>query len=133
MSRRRPSGVGSNSQRFAEIRMPDGRKAKVPAAKDAATFFCVATPDGRWPSRAEMVTPYDVTHLTEGTTFTHKEMRPGHGMGTLRPYTVVESQVIVEQHEGSWIQLQRWLLIAPAVGGDELNDLDADALDGRHG
>ncbi|OWL96555.1 hypothetical protein CBQ26_09260 [Deinococcus indicus] len=116
--RRRASGDGGNSQRFAKVRMPDGREAKIPAAKDASTYICLETPEGRWPDKAAIVLLYDVTWLVEDSTFELEEMRPGHGMGTMRTYRVIQTRARIQLHEGCYGQVQRWLLC------EELTDLD---------
>lgn len=127
--RRRASGEGSNSKRFAFVRMPDGREARIPAAKDAGTFICLATPDGGWPDRAEITLLYDVTHLVEGSTFRIKEMRPGHGMGQTKTVRVIETDFEIEQHEGCYGQAKRALLCVPVLSGKEANELSADDLE----
>lgn len=126
--RRRPGGEGIHGQRFATVRMPDGREAKIPAAKDAATYICVKTADGNWPSKALIVLLYDVTHLIEGSVFRVKEMRPGHGMGNRRTLQVIETNVEVELHEGCYGQMQRWLLCTDVLAGDAANSLTAAEL-----
>lgn len=126
--RRRASGEGGNSKRFAKVLMPNGRVAKVPAAKDAATYICVQNPDGSWPEKAITSLMYDVVWLVEGKIFGLEEMRPGHGMGDIRSVRVVESYPIIQVHEGCYGQVQRWLFCEEvpsdkAIGSLELEDL----------
>lgn len=128
--RRRASGEGGNSKRFAFVKMPDGREAKIPAAKDAGTFICLATPEGEWPDRAEITLLYDVTHLVEGSTFRIKEMRPGYGMGKTKTVRVIETDFEIEQHEGCYGQAKRALLCVEVMSGKEANELTPDDLEG---
>ncbi|GGO24919.1 hypothetical protein [Deinococcus humi] len=116
---RRPSGVGSNSQRFAVVQMPDGGEAKVPAAKDAATYICEATPKGDWPKQALIVLLYDAVWLNEGSVFEVEEMRPGRGMGVLKTLRVIVARARVQLHEGRYGQMQRWVLCEEVAGEDE--------------
>lgn len=127
--RRRASGEGGNSKRFAFVRMPDGREAKVPAAKDAATYICLANPDGSWPDKADITLLYDVTHLVEGKTFRIKEMRPGHGMGQYKSVRVVEEDFVIDQHEGNYGQAQRALLCVEVASGGAINAMTPDDLE----
>ena len=79
--RKRPSGLGSNSRRFASITNPDGTATSVPAARDACTYVCIEE-GGEWPRAATAVLLYDAVWMAEGKTFRIKEMRPGRGMGS---------------------------------------------------
>jgi hypothetical protein len=125
--RRRAGGEGSNSQRFAHVRMPNGTEARVPAAKDAATYICLETPEGNWPDKALIVLLYDVTWLVEGSLLEVEEMRPGHGMGTRRTLRVVKTRARVQLHEGNYGQMQRWLLCEER---ESIEDLLADNMSG---
>lgn len=127
--RTRPSGLGSKSRKFATVRMPDGREARVPAAKDAATHICLELPGGGWPDKSLVVLLYDVTHLVEGSIFALKEMRPGHGMGERRMLRVVNSRVEVELHEGNYGQVQRWLLCEQLESVEERMAMTPDELE----
>lgn len=129
--RKRPSGVGSNSRRFAQVRMPDGRDARVPAAKDAATYLCLATPTGDWPDKALVVLLYDVTWLVEGGVLELEELRPGHGMGSVKTLRVVNSRTRVQLHEGNYGQMQRWLLCVEVASGEAVDNATPDDLDGN--
>lgn len=126
--RRRASGDGSNSKRFATVKMPDGREAKIPAAKDASTYICMVTPEGTWPQKALVVLLYDVTWLMEGSVFELEEMRPGHGMGNVTSLRVLSSRARVQLHEGCYGQVQRWLLCEEVAAGEEVGDLGLDLL-----
>lgn len=121
--RRRASGEGGNSKRFAKVLMPDGRVAKIPAAKDASTYICLANEDGSWPRKATTTLMYDAVWLVEGVVFGLEEMRPGKGMGTIRPVRVVASFPIIQEHEGCYGQVQRWLLCEETVWGAELDGM----------
>lgn len=128
--RRRASGEGGNSKRFAFVKMPDGREAKIPAAKDAATYICLETPDGGWPDKALVVLLYDVTWLVEGSVLELEEMRPGHGMGGLRTLRVINSRTRLQVHEGCYGQMQRWLLCEELESVADRMTLTPDDLEG---
>lgn len=123
--RRKPSGMGGNSKRFATVKMPDGRQAKIPAAKDAATYVCLATPEGGWPDKALVVLLYDVTWLVEGSVLELEEMRPGQGMGSVETLRVINSRTRLQLHEGCYGQMQRWLLCEVMESVDERMNLTA--------
>lgn len=129
--RKRPSGVGSNSTRFAQVRMPNGRDARVPAAKDACTYICMATPTGGWPDKALVVLLYDVTWLVEGGVLELEELRPGHAMGGMTTLRVVNSRTRVQLHEGNYGQMQRWLLCVEVASGEAVDSATPDDLDGN--
>lgn len=120
MSRRRPSGRGSNSRRFAEVPGPDGSTLRVPQVKDAATFIYLAETDGSWPRTPAATLLVDASWLVEGATFELTEMRPGKGMGTTTTVQVVEARVEVAVHEGKYAQIKRLLLVDPVEGYDGL-------------
>lgn len=112
MSRRkRPSGVGSNSRRFAEVTTPDGSTLKVPVAKDAATFIFMATDAGKWPRTPVTTLLVDASWILEGATLELEEMRPGRGMGSRTTVQVVEVRVVVAIHEGKFGQVKRMVLV----------------------
>jgi hypothetical protein len=111
MPRRRASGPGSNSRRFAGIRRPDGSIDKVPAAKDAATYLFEATEAGEWPQRYFVKFLYEATTLTAGAVFDLKEMRPGEGMGRMRRMRVVAAETEVDVYPNGYGQLKRLVLV----------------------
>lgn len=126
--RRRPSGLNANEQRFAFIKMPDGRAARVPAAKDAATYICLANADGDWTENAIGMFAYDVTWLVEGETLQLEEMRPGYGMGSLITVRVVDSLNRMQRHEGNYLQMQRFILCEEVESVADRMALSADEL-----
>lgn len=118
--RRRASGVNKGQRRFAEIKMPNGRVAKIPAAKDACTYICLVTPDGNWPKKALIVLMYDVMWLVNGSVFEIEEMRAGHGMGTIAALRVISSKNRVQVYDGCYGQVQRWLLCEEVPSDSEV-------------
>lgn len=84
MSRRkRPSGVGSNSRRFAEISTPDGSSLKVPIAKDVGTFLYVRNRGEAKPTEPTAVLLDAASELQEGALIEIEEFGAGAGMGTI--------------------------------------------------
>lgn len=81
--RKRPSGVGSNSRRFAEITTPEGDTLKVPVAKDVGTFLFLRDPDQAWPDAPTAVLLDAAAELNEGALIEVEEIGPGAGMGTI--------------------------------------------------
>ena len=110
MGRRRPSGPGGNSARFATISAPDGKEFKVPVARDAATMFCLEE-NGDWPKRGSTLLAYDVTWALPGKVLTIVEGRTGKGMGDRIKVRVIKSQEELVIHDGNWGQIRRWVLV----------------------
>lgn len=125
MTRRRPSGPGGNSRRFADVTSPDGKEFKVPVAKDAATMFCLEE-DGGWPKRGATLLAYDVTWAVPGAVMEIEEGRPGYGMGDRITVRVIKSTNRLVVHEGNWGQMRRWVLCERI---DEAMSLTADDLE----
>lgn len=125
---RRPSGLGSNSRKFTEVRAPDGKSFTVVKARSAATLLCLAE-DGGWPERGFVMLDFDLD-ARAGDLLEVEEGRPGKGLGEIRAVRVIESRPRVRTPEGSgnYGQLQRWVLVEP-VPGYELNDLELDDLE----
>lgn len=109
--RKRPSGVGSNSRRFAEHVTSEGESLKVPVAKDAGTFVFLATADGGWPRTPVTTLLTDASWIGEGSTLELEELRPGKGMGQRTTVQVVEVRVVVAVHEGKFGQIKRMVLV----------------------
>jgi hypothetical protein len=111
MSRRRPSGLGSNSRKFAEVRRPDGTADKVPAARDAATYLFLATEAGAWPERFFLRFLYESPSLKPGAVVELEEMRPGQGMGRVQLFRVLEVRTRVSAYPNGYGQLRRLVLV----------------------
>lgn len=118
--RKRPSGVGSNSRRFAEVTTPDGETLKVPVAKDVGTFIFLATKTGKWPRSPLTTLLTDASWIAEGSTLELEEMRPGRGMGDVLTVQVVEVKVRVSIHEGKFGQIKRMVLVDEVASYDEV-------------
>ncbi len=88
--RKRPSGVGSNSRRFAEIQTPDGETLKVPVAKDVGTFLFLRTPGEPWPKSPTALLLDTAVELAEGAVIEVEEIGAGSGMGGLTGASIVK-------------------------------------------
>lgn len=110
MSRQRPSGIGSNSRRFASV-----DDTKVPVAKDAATIVYVRAHDGSWPTKPTARLLYDASWITEGVTFEVEDLRPGRGMGSVRTFIAVEVRQRITVFDGKWGQSKRLVLAAEVL------------------
>lgn len=93
--RKRPSGVGSNSRRFAKVTTPDGETLKVPVAKDVGTFIFLRNPGEPWPKKATAVLLDPAVELQEGAYIEIEEAGAGAGMGSLTGATITRVQVRV--------------------------------------
>lgn len=124
-TRKRPSGVGSNSRRFVKYPDSEGREIRVPVAKDAGTFVYICGRNGGWPSTPVVSLAYDAQWLVEGAVFEVVEMRPGQGMGTQRMVEVIDVRLRVSLHPGKWGQAQRLVLATPVEHDDDLAKLTA--------
>lgn len=113
MARKKASGVGSGSRRFARKHHPDGASSVVPAARDAATLLYLATQDGEWPAAHEFIGKalYDATWIREGESLVLVEMRPGKGMGSKRTVQVLDVRVEADIFEGQHLQFRRKVLV----------------------
>ena len=118
--RKRPSGVGSNSRRFAEVDGPDGDTLSVPVAKDAGTFVFLATESGGWPRKPLTTLLTDASWIGEGSTLVLEEMRPGRGMGTSITVQVVEVRVVVAVHDGKYGQIKRMVLVDEVASREDV-------------
>lgn len=135
MSRKKPSGDGNKSRRFATVQQPDGSTLKVPVVKDAGTFFFVANDEGGWPKTYLACVLGDVDSLTEGQFVELEEMAPGLNMGSLKVMQVIEQRVrIALDRSGKYskfAQLKRLILLAQVADDDEvqaeLDDLEGDS------
>lgn len=130
MSRRRPSGRGSNSRRFAEVSGPDGSKTRVPAVKDAGTFVYIREHDGSWPSTPVTTLLYDAAWMTEGAVFEVVDMRPGRGMGTTTTVQAVEVRLRIAVHPGKYGQTTRLVLVTEVESDDTFAVKTLDDLEG---
>lgn len=111
MARKRPSGAGSNSKRFAVETRPDGTQVRVPATKDIGTFVYIAGEDGSWPKLPTTTLLLDLPWLQEGATVRLRDMRPGEGMGREITVQVIEQRVAIAIFPGRYGQVQREVLV----------------------
>lgn len=93
--RKRPSGVGSNSRRFADVTTPAGEHLKVPVVKDVGTFLFVRSPGEPWPRKATALLLDPAVELQEGALIELEEVGAGAGMGALTGATIVRVVVRV--------------------------------------
>lgn len=119
MARRKASGPGSNSRRFADIRRPDGSIDRVPAAKDAATYLFQATATGDWPGQFFAKFLYDATWIEDGIVIELEEKRPGHGMGHLTTVQVLEVRARIDIYPNGHAQVRRLVLVTEVPGADD--------------
>jgi hypothetical protein len=122
MARKKGSGLGSNSRRFATIRHPDGREEKVPAPKDAATYIFVATEEGDWPKTFLARLTYDITWIVDGIVFELQEMRPGRGMGEVTTVKVLDVRARIDIYPNGRAQVRRMVLVTPVPSAEERSD-----------
>jgi hypothetical protein len=122
MGRKKLSGLGSNSRRFATIRRPDGGEDRVPAPKDAATYIFVANEDGSWPRTFLAKLLYDITWIEEGTILELQEMRPGHGMGQRMTVKVIEACARVDVYPAGKAQVRRLVLVTEVPDAESRSD-----------
>lgn len=99
---KRPSGVGSNSRRFATFCRPDGSKLKVPVAKDVGTFLFLSRDGEQWPAAPIAKIMDSAPDLQEGVLFDVENLVPAAelegiklGMGDIVGAQVVRVKVIV--------------------------------------
>jgi len=127
MSRRRPSGRGSNSRRFAEIEAPDGQTLKVPAVKDVGTFLFLSDDGETWPSRPSTKLLDAAFDLQEGAYFEIEETGAGAGMGRITGAKVVKVVVRVGMDStgkySSFAQLKRLVYAVRTLSTADLAEL----------
>lgn len=127
MSRRRPSGRGSNSRRFAEIEAPDGQTLKVPAVKDVGTFLFLSDDGETWPARPNTKLLDSAQDLQEGAYFEIEELGAGAGMGTVTGAKVVKVVVRVGMDStgrySHFAQLKRLVYAVRTLAHHELANL----------
>lgn len=132
---RRPSGLGSNSRRFAEVTQADGEKILVPAPRDAATYLYIATESGGWPKGRPLCTLlYDATWMVEGVVFELEEMGAGHGMGNKTTVRVTDTRAVVAIDSGKkktsgYGQIKRSVLLTVTPSNDDMDDLSPEKYD----
>lgn len=89
-ARKRPSGVGSNSRRFAEVKTPDGDTLKVPVAKDVGTFLFLRNVGEPWPKSATALLLDTAVELAEGAFIEVEELAAGAGMGRITGASIIK-------------------------------------------
>ncbi|BDP42885.1 hypothetical protein DAETH_28540 [Deinococcus aetherius] len=121
--RKRPSGAGSNSKRFAEVKKGD-EVTKIPVVKDAGTFIYLSE-DHSWPTLPVTTLLTDVSWIQEGSVFTLKDNRPGTrgGMGHKTKVFVVAVDMTVAIWPGKYGQIERHVLTNPVPSNDELSEM----------
>lgn len=131
MSRKRPSGPGSNSKRFAEVRQADGTTLKVPAVKDVGTFLYLADADGNFPNKPLATILDSAPELQEGTLFEIEEGAAGRGMGNIIGAKVVLVRLRVGvDRSGKYSkfgQLKRLVYVVEVPNFDELAHFSANS------
>ena len=133
MARKKPSGNGSLSRRFATVTQPDGTALKVPVVKDAGTFIYLANPDGSWPQKTLATLLYDAAWMQEGVRFELEELAPGLGMGERSTVHILAVHNIVSlDRSGKYNkfgQVKKLVLITPIASTDDLAELELDDLE----
>lgn len=121
--RKRPSGAGSNSTRFAEITNRAGERIKIPVVKDAATLFYRAIDGERWPTpRDPQVIILRDLQLDEGDTFRLTNLTPG-AMGQTGKVLIIAAELeVLFSEKTKYGQHLRHLLFVDAPELDELSD-----------
>lgn len=126
MTRRRPSGVGSNSRRFADILTPEGQKLKVPVAKDVGTFLFLSADGENWSTKYHKILDgaYD---LQVGAFIELEGMTPGEGMGEVVGAQIVRVKVRVCIDPGKrysqFAQLKRLVYAVLLPNEDEMGEI----------
>lgn len=134
MVRKKPSGDGSHSRRFAKVAQPDGSTVKVPAVKDAGTFLYLANPDGTWPPKALAILLYDATWMQENVRFELESVTPGSGMGERQTVHILAVHNVVAIDRGGkyskFGQVRKSVLVTPITDTDDIAELEVDDLEG---
>lgn len=112
--RKRPSGLGSNSRRFAEVAATDGSTVRIPVTKDVGTVIYLADENGAWPRAPHVTLLVNLAELHDGATFEMVDLRPGR-MGQSMTVTVIEVRVRVNLFEGKYGQVIRSVLVTPVM------------------
>jgi len=133
MTRKKPSGDGNKSRRFALVTQPDGSTLKVPVVKDAGTFLYLANPDGSWPRTTLTTLLYDAAWMQENVRFELEELAPGLGMGERSTVHILAVHNIVSvDRSGKYAkfgQVKKLVLIKPTSSTDDLAELEIDNLE----
>lgn len=58
---------------------------------------------------------YDASWIKEGVTFEIEDLRPGHGMGSVRTFLAVEVRQRISVFDGKWGQSKRLVLAAEVL------------------
>lgn len=128
--RNRPSGMGSNSRRFAKARHPETlEEIKIVASRAVATIWYVANPDGTWPERKALEIDNECSWMHEGDYLEYQDMRPGHDMGNIILYRIAEVRNRVREFPGKYGQAMRRVLLVPVADADLIGDLDPSELE----
>ena len=122
--RKRPSGNGAHSTRFAEVKR-DGDILKIPVVKDAWAFLFLADEGGDWPKKPSTVLLV-AADFREGDVFELEEGRPGSGMGTIMSVKVLEVVRRVVIHPGKFGPVKYMILVVPVVSNKDFGDLTSD-------
>lgn len=119
--KRRPSGDGKNSRRFATVETPRGI-VKIPVVKDAGTVVYFSE-DYTWPQSPVTTILTDTTWMVEGSTFNLVDMRPanGKGMGHKTRVVVVAVDMDLLRFEGKFGQVLRRVLVNEAPSIEDMN------------
>ena len=132
MARKKPSGAGSNSRRFADVTRPDGTTLKVPVVKDAATFIYVSE-NGEWPADYTCKLLYDATWMQDNVVFELEEVGAGMGMGETRTVQVLEVRnTVMVDRSGKYTsfgQTIKRVLVALVADATDLEEVTAEDLD----
>lgn len=133
MSRKKPSGDGNKSRRFAEVTQPDGTTLKVPVVKDAGTFIYLANPNKSWPKKTLATLLYDAAWMVEGVRFELEELAPGLNMGSRSTVHILAVHNIVSLDRtgkySKFAQVKKLVLITPTANTDDLAELELDDLE----
>lgn len=116
---KRPSGLGSNSKKFATVTRPDGSKIKVPAPRDAVTVLYMAEENGAWPKSPFVSLLVDLPWLADGSAVELEWMIPGKGMGRVMAVSVISVLTRIRILPGKYGQVVRMVLVTPVLRDDE--------------
>lgn len=132
MSRKKPSGDGNKSRRFAEVTQPDGTTLKVPVVKDAGTFIYLANPDKSWPKKTLATLLYDAAWMVEGVRFELEELAPIAGSRQTVHILAVHNIVSLDRtgKYSKFAQVKKLVLITPTHNLEDWAELELDDLEG---